>query len=74
MKDCEDFYENKHLNSDLLAVNFTDLTEDEFHAGLNRANRILVENYFEKKKQSYTEQMNVLYSKGNLGFRGFRQT
>lgn len=74
LKDCEDFYENKHLNSDLLAVNFTDLTEDEFHAGLNRANRILVENYFEKKKQSYTEQMNVLYAKNNLGFRGFRQT
>lgn len=74
MKDCEDFYENKHLNSDLLAVNFTDLTEDEFHAGLNKANAILVENYFEKKKQSYKEQMNALYTKKNLGFRGFRQT
>lgn len=74
LKDCEDFYENKHLNSDLLAVNFTDLTEDEFHAGLNKANAILVENYFEKKKQSYKEQMNVLYAKKNLGFRGFRQT
>jgi radical SAM superfamily enzyme YgiQ (UPF0313 family) len=74
LKDCEDFYENKHLNSDLLAVNFTDLTEDEFHAGLNKANAILVENYFEKKKQSYKEQMNVLYAKNNLGFRGFRQT
>lgn len=74
LKDCEDFYENKHLNSDLLAVNFTDLTEDEFHAGLNKANAILVENYFEKKKQSYKEQMNALYAKKNLGFRGFRQT
>jgi hypothetical protein len=55
-------------------VNFTDLTEDEFHAGLNRANRILVENYFEKKKQSYTEQMNRLYSGNDMNFRGFRQT
>lgn len=25
LKDCEDFYENKHINSDLLTINFTDL-------------------------------------------------
>ena len=25
LRDCEDFYENKHINSDLLAVNFTDM-------------------------------------------------
>ena len=29
IKDCEDFYENKHLNSDLMAVNFTKLNDEE---------------------------------------------
>lgn len=74
LKDCEDFYENKHLNSDLLAVNFTDMTDDDLHASLNWANGILVENYFDKKKQSYKDQMRTLYAKKDLGFRGFRQT
>lgn len=74
LKDCEDFYENKHLNSDLLAVNFTDLTDDDFHAGLCMANQILVDNYFAKKAESYKRQLRELYSKQNLGFRGFRQT
>ena len=31
LKDCEDFYEKKHLNSDLLSINFTELTDNEFH-------------------------------------------
>src|SRR3990170_562092 len=31
LRDCEDFYENKHVNSDLVAINFTDLSDDEFH-------------------------------------------
>jgi anaerobic magnesium-protoporphyrin IX monomethyl ester cyclase len=74
MKDCEDFYENKHLNSDLLAVNFTDMSDDDFHEGLRVANNTLIDNYFDKKKKSYKDQMDVLYSKKNLGFRGFRQT
>jgi anaerobic magnesium-protoporphyrin IX monomethyl ester cyclase len=74
MKDCEDFYENKHLNSDLLAVNFTELSDDDFHAGLGMANQILVDNYFAKKAESYKRQLRELYSKQNLGFRGFRQT
>jgi anaerobic magnesium-protoporphyrin IX monomethyl ester cyclase len=74
MKDCEDFYENKHVNSDLLAVNFTDMSDDEFHEGLRVANNTLIDNYFEKKKVSYKQQMDDLYGKKNLAFRGFRQT
>ena len=31
LKDCADFYENKHTNSDLLSVNFTGLSNKEFH-------------------------------------------
>ncbi len=50
LKDCEDFYENKHLNSDLLSVNFTDLTDDEFHRALYDANLALLENYTNNRK------------------------
>jgi radical SAM superfamily enzyme YgiQ (UPF0313 family) len=74
LKDCEDFYENKHLNSDLLAVNFTEMTDEDFHYALCKANHILVDNYFEKKKLDYKGQLNVLYDKKNLDFRGFRQS
>ena len=41
LKDCEDFYVNKHLNSDLLAINFIDLSDDEFHQAIPEANSIL---------------------------------
>jgi len=51
LKDCADFYENKHINSDLLSVNFTDLTDDEFHRALMEANLKLLDNYFEKTKK-----------------------
>lgn len=72
LRDCEDFYENKHINSDLLSVNFTDLTDDEFHNALMEANIKLVENYFEKMKQSYFKQIKNLYQKKDEKFRGFR--
>ncbi len=50
IKDCEDFYKNKHVNSDLLAVNFTSMTDDEFHKALHDANRQLIFNYIERSK------------------------
>jgi anaerobic magnesium-protoporphyrin IX monomethyl ester cyclase len=73
LKDCEDFYENKHLNSDLLSVNFTNMTDQDFHKCLLEANSILIDNYFEHKKASYREQMVDLYINRNASFRGFRQ-
>jgi radical SAM superfamily enzyme YgiQ (UPF0313 family) len=72
LKDCEDFYENKHLNSDLLAVNFTDLSDDEFHLALFEANSQLIQNYYQKQLQSVIEQAKNLYLGGNVKFRGFR--
>ena len=48
LKDCEDFYENKHLNSDLVAVNFTDMNDDEIHRSLCEANTRLLTNYYKK--------------------------
>ncbi len=74
LRDCADFYENKHINSDLLAINFTDMTNDEFHQSLYEANSILLENYFKNKLISYDKQMKNLYINLDSNFRGFRQT
>jgi anaerobic magnesium-protoporphyrin IX monomethyl ester cyclase len=71
--DCEDFYENKHVNSDLLSINFTDMTDDEFHQCLYEANSTLIENYFRKIQESYDRQMKKLYCELDSSFRGFRQ-
>ena len=49
IRGCEDFYENKHINSDLIAVNFTDMSDEEFHDCLLEANSKLTENYFRKQ-------------------------
>ena len=74
LKDCEDFYENKHLNSDLPAVNFTDMSDKEFNKGLLDANSRLSTNYFQKRLQSTIKQARKLYLENDAGFRGFRQT
>ena len=69
---CEDFYLNKHVNSDLLAANFTDMTDDEFHRALHDANLQLINNYNKRLKQSYEEQLKNLYIDNDASFRGFR--
>jgi radical SAM superfamily enzyme YgiQ (UPF0313 family) len=74
LKNCEDFYENKHLNSDLLAINFTDMTDDEFHRCLLEANRKLIKNYYNKKLSADLKQTELLYLQKDITFRGFRQS
>ncbi|OPX98268.1 MAG: Radical SAM superfamily protein [Syntrophorhabdus sp. PtaB.Bin006] len=74
LEDCEDFYENKHTNSDLLAVNFTTLTDEQFHQCLLDANTSLITNYFKNKLHSVTEQAARLYLEKDSSFRGFRQS
>lgn len=74
LKDCADFYEKKHLNSDLLSVNFTDLSDKEFHRALLEANVKLINKYFESKKKSVVRQSENLYLNKDAGFRGYRQT
>lgn len=73
LKDCEDFYENKHTNSDLLSVNFTEMTDVEFHFALCEANKKLLSNYFKKKLIAINAQAENLYLKRDVSFRGFRQ-
>ncbi|MEK6972547.1 MAG: radical SAM protein [archaeon] len=74
LKDCADFYENKHLNSDLLCVNFTELSDDQFYEALYAANKRLIEAYSEDLKKNYLEQAKKLYFEKDVSFRGFRQS
>lgn len=74
LKDCEDFYERKHINSDLLSINFTELSDDEFHQSLFEANEKLISNYFQKKSASTIKQARILYFEKDANFRGFRQS
>ncbi len=73
IKDIEDFYENKHLNSDLFAANFTDLSEDELYSELSDANVRLLKNYLKNKTKNMIEQTKSLYESKDASFRGFRQ-
>ncbi len=74
LKDCADFYENKHINSDLLSVNFTDLSDDEFHRVLFEANKTLLKNYYQHLSESMIRAAEKLYFQKDARFRGFRQT
>lgn len=73
LKDCEDFYENKHTNSDLVTVNFTDMTDDEYYNSLCEANKLLINNYYKNKYKQSIEITEDLYINRNENFRGFRQ-
>ncbi|MBV5341803.1 MAG: radical SAM protein [Deltaproteobacteria bacterium] len=70
----EDFYENKHLNSDLLSVNFTDLTDEEYYEELLKANRSLLMNYINNRSITLAKSVEDLYQNKNESFRGFRQS
>jgi|TARA_B100001964_G_scaffold237500_1_gene301147 radical SAM superfamily enzyme YgiQ (UPF0313 family) len=69
---AEDFYENKHTNSDLLCCNFTELTDREFYDALKWANGTLMKNYFNKQKVGTLKQIDHLYDNLDASFRGFR--
>ncbi|HAY22012.1 MAG TPA: B12-binding domain-containing radical SAM protein [Desulfobacterales bacterium] len=73
LKDCQDFYENKHLNSDLLSINFTELSDQEFHQALHHANSRLITNYHQAKLNYYLKQTDELYFNADASFRGYRQ-
>ena len=69
---AEDFYERKHLNSDLICTNFTELTDEEFYSALKWANTELMKNYYDKQKKSTLKQIENLYDNKDVTFRGFR--
>jgi len=74
LEDCRDFYENKHINSDLLSVNFTEMTDAEVHRLLYEANTTLIENYYNFRLRKSLEDARKLYLEKDVSFRGFRQT
>jgi len=69
---CDDFYDNKHLNSDLICTNFTELTDEEYYEALKWANKTLMKNYYDKQKISTVKQIDHLYDNRDTSFRGFR--
>lgn len=74
LKGVEDFYENKHTNSDLMSINFTKLSDDDFYKFLFEANRQLIEKYYHNKCKDTVETARKLYMERDATFRGFRQT
>jgi radical SAM superfamily enzyme YgiQ (UPF0313 family) len=72
LKGPEDFYERKHTNTDLLTVNFTPMTDDEFYAALHRANEQVLSNYYAWKQLANLELLRRLYVERDAYFRGFR--
>lgn len=72
LKDVREFYEEKHLNSDLLAVNFTDMSDEEYYSALKEANIELIKDYYAKNQMKCVEQAIDLYDNQNTNFRGFR--
>ena len=73
LEGVEDFYENKHVNSDLLSVNFTDMDDDEFNRCLMEANTTLLKNYHKNKLDQMISVTNNLYLNKDASFRGYRQ-
>jgi len=71
---AEDFYETKHLNSDLIACNFTELSDEEFYESLKWANKTLMKNYFDSQRESTLCQIENLYDAKDASFRGFRHS
>ena len=69
---AEDFYEKKHLNSDLICTNFTELSDEEYYETLCWANTTLMKNYYNKQRESTTAQIKYLYETKDVTFRGFR--
>ncbi len=69
---AEDFYERRHVNSDLLSVNFTGMSDEEVHRSLFEANKTLIERFHSDRQNRLTETARKLYLEGDASFRGFR--
>lgn len=72
LRDCEDFYENKHLNSDMVACNFTDMSNKELSQVLFDTNEILIKDYYNHHCEKTIKDHKTLYFDGDVNFRGVR--
>jgi radical SAM superfamily enzyme YgiQ (UPF0313 family) len=67
-----DFYEQKHVNSDLFTVNFMDIDTDTAHERLYDANMKLINRYHWENAHKMKSCAERLYA-GDASFRGFRE-
>lgn len=74
LKDAEDFYEHQHVNSDLLSVNFTNLSDEDFHQALLKANCELISNHYDTNREKVIQSARKLYCEQDVAFRGFRHS
>lgn len=74
IKDIEDFYLHKHLNSDLIATNFSDLTDEEMYEQLLKANKVLILDNLSHNWEKNLKLLDDLYVHQKTDFRGFRHT
>ena len=68
----EDFYERKHLNSDLFSVNFMDMPVERAHELLFKTNAWLASAHRINWTRKMVDAASAMYTGKNLGFRGFR--
>lgn len=71
--DVEDFY-NRNINTEFLSVNFTNMTDDEFHLNLRDANKILLNHHNRHMEKVTDEMVDDLYINKNKNFRGYRHS
>jgi len=71
---AEDFYERKHLNSDLICCNFTELNDEDYYECLRWANSTLMKNYYDQQRTSTLAQIDHLYKEKDVTFRGFQHS
>ena len=68
----EDFYEHKHLNSDRIAVNFMDMSDEKAYKLLYEANCELLKDHYDHLCNDAIEAHHLLYSGQDVNFRGVR--
>ena len=73
IKGPEDFYK-RHKNADLMTVNFTNLTDEEYYRILLEANKKMVSCYFEKQADTLINKFKNLYYDKDFVFRGPRHS
>ncbi|MFC1675841.1 B12-binding domain-containing radical SAM protein [Planctomycetota bacterium] len=71
IKDADDFYK-KHVNSDRLTVNFSNVSDDEAYKMLFNANSELIREYHKRKAESHIGGLHKLLFEGEYDFRGVR--
>lgn len=71
--DASDFYEHKHVNSDLFTVSFMDdITPKEADQMLYKANERLLSAYYMRCTIAAAGRARAFYSGAEKNFRGFR--